>query len=182
MQDETSGVGSRIRELRKLNGTTLQELSEFTGLSVGHLSQIERNLTSPTLANLDKIAESLGTTVTQLVSGPEHERNIIRKGSEEISEFPNINTTVGYYRFSNTPVILEDITIEPGKAADQQWSRHVFPEIAFVVEGELTLILEDAHMVLHQGDAAVVPQNRRHKILNEGTTTSHSVWVYLRRS
>lgn len=182
MSDETSSVGPRIRELRKSGGMTLQELSEFTGLSVGHLSQIERGLASPTLASLDKVAEALGTTVTHLVSGPDEERLLVRKGEEEVADFPEINATVGYYRFSETSAVLEDIVVQPGEAGEQQWSRHVYPEIAFVVEGELTVVLEDARVALGPGDAFLVPRNRRHKIVNEGAVASRSVWVYLRRS
>ena len=182
MSEQTSSVGPRIRELRKSCGMTLQELSEFTGLSVGHLSQIESDLASPTLASLDKVAEALGTTVAHLVSGPEEERLVVRKGEEEVATFPDINTEVGYYRFSETSAVLEDIVVRPGETGEQQWSRHVYPEIAFVVEGELTLELEDARVVLRPGDAFLVPRNRRHKLFNEGTEACRSVWVYLRHS
>lgn len=182
MAEDTSNVGPRIREMRKINGMTLQELSEFTGLSVGHLSQIERGMASPTLASLGKIAETLETTVSHLVSGPDEENLVIRKGEQEVATFPETRTTVGYYRFSNTPTLLEDLVIEPGEVPDQPWARHVCPEMAIVVEGEMTVEFEDERYVLHPGDSVIIPRNRRHKLLNEGGVPSHSVWVYLRRS
>ena len=39
--------GSRIREMRKKRGLTLKEVAEATGYTIGHISQIERDLKSP---------------------------------------------------------------------------------------------------------------------------------------
>ena len=43
-------LGSEIRQLRKVRGITLQQLALATGKSVGFLSQVERNLTKPSVA------------------------------------------------------------------------------------------------------------------------------------
>lgn len=47
--------GSRIREMRKRRGLTLKEVAEATGYTIGHISQIERDLKSPSLVALRKI-------------------------------------------------------------------------------------------------------------------------------
>ena len=54
-------IGNRIRQLRIKNELTLQELASRTELTKGFLSQLERNLTSPSLTTLDDICEALGT-------------------------------------------------------------------------------------------------------------------------
>jgi transcriptional regulator with XRE-family HTH domain len=61
--------GERIRELRKHQGRTLEELSEESGLSRAALSKIERGEMSPTYDSLLKIARGLGTDVALLISG-----------------------------------------------------------------------------------------------------------------
>ena len=48
--------GSRIREMRKKRGLTLKEVAEATGYTIGHISQIERDLKSPSLEALRQIA------------------------------------------------------------------------------------------------------------------------------
>ena len=40
-------LGEHVRNIRKNRGITLKELAEKTGLSIGYISQIERNLTRP---------------------------------------------------------------------------------------------------------------------------------------
>ncbi len=62
-QAEPSGrslaLGSDLRALRKARGLTLTELAVRVGRSVGWLSQIERDLTEPTISDLRKLAEAL---------------------------------------------------------------------------------------------------------------------------
>ena len=42
--------GNRIREARKKKGMTLKQVADATGYTIGHISQIERNLKSPSLS------------------------------------------------------------------------------------------------------------------------------------
>ena len=52
-------LGNEIRQLRKVRGLTLLQLAAATGKSVGFLSQVERNLTRPSVAALQDISEAL---------------------------------------------------------------------------------------------------------------------------
>ena len=70
--------GSRIREMRKRRGLTLKEVAEATGYTIGHISQIERDLKSPSLVALRKIAACLNCSWMTPNSLPSHlkkERN-----------------------------------------------------------------------------------------------------------
>ena len=52
-------LGEHVRNIRKKRGITLKELAEKTGLSIGYISQIERNLTDPSLSTLRKLSAAL---------------------------------------------------------------------------------------------------------------------------
>ena len=56
-------LGNEIRQLRKVRGITLQQLALATGKSVGFLSQVERNITKPSVAALQDISESLSVHI-----------------------------------------------------------------------------------------------------------------------
>lgn len=56
-------IGNKIRELRIYNGLTQQELADRSELSKGFISQVERDLTSPSIATLMDILEALGTNI-----------------------------------------------------------------------------------------------------------------------
>ena len=55
-------IGNKIKELRILYGLTQQELADRLELSKGFISQLERNLTSPSVGTLLDIIQCLGTT------------------------------------------------------------------------------------------------------------------------
>lgn len=61
------GVGKRIRMVRKEKNWTLEDLGKETGLSVSFLSDIEREVSNPSLSRLKEIAEGLGVSMSQLL-------------------------------------------------------------------------------------------------------------------
>lgn len=63
----TLDVGFKIKLLRKQQRLTLKELSEKSGLSVSFISDIENNRRNPNLQNLNKLSDSLGVPVTNLL-------------------------------------------------------------------------------------------------------------------
>lgn len=57
-------LGKRIKELRLQNDLTLEDLASRSELTKGFLSQLERNLTSPSISTLEDILEALGTNLS----------------------------------------------------------------------------------------------------------------------
>ena len=53
-------LGTNIREYRKNKKLTIKELAERTGLSIGYISQVEREEAEPSLSSLRKIAREFG--------------------------------------------------------------------------------------------------------------------------
>eukprot|EP01031_Cornospumella_fuschlensis_P013170 gene13170-16102_t len=68
MQDEIEGLAILIRDLRKHKNLTLGELAARIDRSVGFLSQVERGLSRPTVADLTAISEALGVPTTYFYS------------------------------------------------------------------------------------------------------------------
>lgn len=75
-------IGDRFKELRKEQNLTLKELSEKTGLSIGYLSNLERNISSPTLEYMQRICEILGVSITDLLIPQKQEHIIVRKADK----------------------------------------------------------------------------------------------------
>ncbi|WP_337118057.1 helix-turn-helix transcriptional regulator, partial [Staphylococcus aureus] len=64
MQDEVEGLAILIRDLRKHKKISLEALAEQVGRSVGFLSQVERAISKPTVADLTAISEALGVSTS----------------------------------------------------------------------------------------------------------------------
>ena len=56
-------IGERLRELRIQRGLTQEELADRCELSKGFISQVERELASPSIATLKDMLECLGVTL-----------------------------------------------------------------------------------------------------------------------
>ena len=64
-------IGNKIKELRVLNGLTQEELADRAELSKGFISQLERDLTSPSIATLVDILQVLGTDLKEFFKDSE---------------------------------------------------------------------------------------------------------------
>ena len=64
-------LGADLRALRKARNLTLTELAFKVGRSVGWLSQIERDLTEPTIADLRRLADALEQPVSLFFGAPD---------------------------------------------------------------------------------------------------------------
>ena len=58
-------IGSKLKRMRIQNGLTLEELASRCELTKGFLSQLERDLTSPSIATLADILEALGSSLSE---------------------------------------------------------------------------------------------------------------------
>ena len=64
-------LGQRIKQRRQILKITQQELADALGMTPQHISAIEQDKGSPSLALLPKLAEQLGVTIDYLVTGKE---------------------------------------------------------------------------------------------------------------
>ena len=77
-------LGRKLKELRKRKLLTITQLSLYTGLSVGYLSNVERGQTSPTVDNLRKICDELDVSPAELITQKIEGKSIIRSTDAQI--------------------------------------------------------------------------------------------------
>ena len=58
-------IGAKLKELRVVKGLTQEELADRAELSKGFISQLERDLTSPSISTLDDLLQCLGVTLAE---------------------------------------------------------------------------------------------------------------------
>lgn len=95
-------LGERIRNFRKNKSITLQQLSDETGLSIGYISQIERNLVDPSLSSLRKISKSLDIPTYLLMETEKHSDDLTTKSGDVIM-MKQPNSTVEYHLLTPMP-------------------------------------------------------------------------------
>ena len=68
--DEVTDLGSKLRQRRKEQGLTLETVAKQAGVTTGFISQVERNITSPSLASLMALADALGSHIADFFDPP----------------------------------------------------------------------------------------------------------------
>ena len=73
-QEALMDIGKKVRQLRLQNDLTLEDLASRSELTKGFLSQLERDLTSPSISTLEDILEALGTNLSEFFHEEEEEQ------------------------------------------------------------------------------------------------------------
>ncbi|RQW46111.1 cupin domain-containing protein [Novosphingobium sp. LASN5T] len=173
-------VGGKIRAKRKSLGMTIEDISLKTGLSIGHISQIERDITSPTLNVLQMIASVLVVNISYFFSDLQdsvnENRYITRLKDRKFLNFSSgfKETQVNTSAVSNLQVLCS--TFEPGAAVDEAYS-HEGEECGLVVSGTFEIEIDGESFVLAEGDGFSFPSDKPHSYRNPGDAPAVVVWA-----
>lgn len=160
-------IGSRLRELRAARGLSLRALGAETGLSPTLLSQIEREVTEPSLGTLRRLAEVFGQSVATLFDNPaappvwishEGERSMIRSP----------RGLVQYERLTPGNGQLEVLrgVLAPGEVSSEELWAHPSLECGYVVAGTLTVDVGSATHDVATGEAITLDSRQPHRYRN----------------
>lgn len=180
--DDISNIGSRIKDRRKKKSLTIMELSQYTGLSTGYLSNIERNQTSPTLSALSVICNVLGVSVTDILQTEAEEKIVIRKKDMKIKQYPELNQTIKVIDFGKDRELFEFTVVAPGKTAEVMEVKHFHDEMGTILRGSLVVVMEGQRYVLKKGDSIYIEAQTGHYLLNESDKVCESLWIYKRNN
>ncbi|MFB9835093.1 helix-turn-helix domain-containing protein [Actinoallomurus acaciae] len=161
-------IGVRIRELRQARNMTVRQLAEAAEISTGMISQVERDLTDPSLETLRRLARALSVPLFDLFSQEEGQAvAVVRRDRRSLVRSPNGG--IVYSRLSPGHGRLEMLegTLEPGGASSATPWSHPSEECVLVTEGRLVIELAGERHELESGDACYLDSRRPHRYLNE---------------
>lgn len=179
--DPEAVIGEQLRELRQLKNMTLKEVSEKAGISVGYLSQLERNQSRLPIGVLKKISDALGVHMNwffqQQTQGDAGERDIVvRAGNRRSLSFTGLGITEELLSPNlSGPLELLLSTIAPG--ADSEDYSHDGAEAGFVLSGTLELWVAGRHFSLNEGDSFTFKSTEVHRCANPGSVPTRVLWV-----
>ena len=169
-------IGGKIKQLRTQKGLTLEELASRSELTKGFLSQLERNLTSPSIDSLDDILEALGTNLAEFFQEDKVEQFVFREQDFFIDE--RDDHTVTWIVPNTQKNEMEPILLtlpEHGKSFEV--APHSGEEFGYVVDGTVVLECDGKRNVLRKGETFYLHGKTFHTIKNEKKTTAHVLWV-----
>lgn len=169
--------GGRIRDLRRKGGLTLQALADQAGISVGFLSQVERDKATPSLGTLASLAGALGVEVDWFIATPRPADAITRTG--ERPQFSIADSSLLYERLTTTLPggTLTTLIIHIPVGYQSEVTRHTGEEVIVVLDGRLRQTLGDAVMLLNPGDSLHFMGDTPHSFANIGDTPARLLWT-----
>ena len=162
-------LGARIRTLRRATPLTLRQLAERAAVTESFLSQVERGVTSPSIATVQRIARALGLTIGQLFAD-EPLRRLVRREDRRRITYPGLDAVDEFLTASTSgrlQVILS--TIAPGGGTGEEAYTHESDEeVVVVLDGSLEVWVGEEHYLLAEGDALTFPSRLPHRNINPG--------------
>lgn len=170
-------VGALVRARRKQLHMTLQDLGDAAEVSVGYLSQLERDLATPSLGTLAQIARSLEVGVDYFIATPRAGDALTRSGERET--FSVDGSSVVYERlgaeFPGNVLSSFILTIPPGYHSETV--HHEGEELIFVLEGTITQRIDEQEMVISAGDSLHFRGNHPHSWSNSSDRPARLLWT-----
>ena len=174
-------VGNRIKEARKNAGLSQRKLAHRSNISVNTLSLLERGQTSPTIATLQKLADSLSVEVSDFftVSKPEDEIVFSKSNRRipiQISEGLLTDLSPGFI-----PTVVRSIELQifPRSKSKTDVSHSGF-EFLYCLENELFCMVSDRAYLLEQGDALIFNANLLHHWQNSTDKVTRIIMVQIK--
>lgn len=172
------GVGPAVRAFRFRHEMTLRDLAEVTALSPSYISAVERSLTSPSIASLQKLAKALGTNVLTLLGEGRQapEQPVTRAGERPILQ-SNKGVTIEDLSIGKTDLEPIIMTIEPGCGSDGPLS-HAGEEFLYMLKGAMRLRLDGTDDYdLSVGDGMAYDSVRPHQFSNVSDEPAVVIWI-----
>ena len=169
-------IGNKIKKLRTQKGLTLEELASRSELTKGFLSQLERNLTSPSIDSLNDILEALGTNLAEFFQEDKDEKYLFRDADFFVDE--RDGCTVHWIVPNSQKNQMEPILLTlPEGGQSFEVAPHTGEEFGYVVDGTVTLECDGKRSVLRKGETFYLHGRTFHVLKNERKSTARVLWV-----
>lgn len=150
-------LGADIRALRKARGLKLQEMADRLGRSVGWVSQVERDLSQPSITDLRQIAKLFDVPLSLLFGTPNARADeagyVVRAGARR----PIGSGETGLVEELLSPDLSDDFevvhsTFQPHSRRGEVITRPT-QEVGYVVSGRLDMMIGGRSFSLGPGDS-----------------------------
>jgi transcriptional regulator with XRE-family HTH domain len=163
-------IGPRLRRARLRRKLSLEDLARATGLSKGFISQVERDMTSASVASLVRLCEAVGITVGSLFQPSE-------TGLTSTSTAPLINfggsglrEQLLTPRASPDLQLIRSVVAPGGGSGDEPYVLDAKAEVVHILRGELAVTVDDEVYALRAGDTLTFSPRQGHSWHNPSRT------------
>lgn len=172
-------IGKKLKNLRLKKGLTQEELGERTDLTKGYISQIERDLGSPSLETFFSILEVLGCTPKEFFDEAKEAQKVVY--TEEDQTY-YLDEELGYRLQWLVPESNEK-DMEPvhltlaAKGEFKQFEPSLSETFAYVLKGSVAVRLGHRTYFAREGQSIYYQSSEEHQIVNDCDGESELILV-----
>lgn len=168
MDSDIMHIGLRIRRLRRESKRTLLEVATEAKLSIGFLSQVERNLTGISISSLVNVAKALNVPLGVLLDQPRQEQPDSHQGSRE--SYSVGETSQRYERLSTTfdGSLINALKVQMTEGYCSEWVAHGGDEFVYILSGQIRYTVGRKDYLLSPGDSIHFDAHKQHRVENVG--------------
>lgn len=172
-------IGERLRQLRLQRGLTQEEMADRCELSKGFISQVERNLASPSIATLTDMLECLGSSLPAFFAEKPAEKTVFAPQDmfEKVDE-EGLRGSITWLIPDAQKNEMEPILMEIGPGGE---SSPLPPsegeEFGYVLQGSVYLCVGEKKTRVKTGGSFCLHPRESHYLKNAGKTRARVLWV-----
>ena len=174
-------IGREIRSLRKARAYTLAVLAQKSSLSIGYLSLLERDLSTPSIDALLSISRALDVTISWFFDAgevPVKERDlVVRKLRRRRLDFSDgiVDELLSPSLDGQLELLASHFL--PGASSGDVPYKHEGEEAGVVIRGKLELWVDGKEFLLEAGDSFGFSSTLPHRYRNPGPEYADVIWA-----
>ncbi|NYB72735.1 helix-turn-helix transcriptional regulator [Sedimentibacter hydroxybenzoicus DSM 7310] len=170
-------IGENLKRLRIANSLTQQELADRCELTKGYISQLERDLTSPSIATLTDILECLGTDLGSFFNEAVDIKIVFKEEDVFVKESDD-NYKINWIVPNAQKNKMEPILVELGaNSKTKEDEPHEGEEFGYVLSGTIMLNYGNQIYKVKKGESFYIKANKTHFIENTSKNPARVIWV-----
>ncbi len=169
-------IGSKLKSIRVLKGLTQEELADRAELSKGFISQVERNLTSPSIATLMDILQCLGTTTAEFFNETPEEQVIFGRDDYFEKYDAELKNEIQWIIPNAQKNVMEPILLklEAGGSTYPD-NPHEGEEFGYILQGAVSIHLGTKTYRAKKGESFYFTADRKHYLSSK--TGAALLWI-----
>jgi len=171
-------IGDKIKQLRTQMNLTQEELANRSELSKGFISQVERDLNSPSISTLVDILECLGTNLKDFFNEDVTEKVVFAEEDFFVQDNEELGHNINWIIPNAQKNQMEPILISLSKEGRSNvYNAHEGEIFGYVLQGSINLCIGSRSLKAHKGESFYYKANASHYVQNLSADEAVVLWV-----
>ena len=172
-------IGEKLRQLRLQRGLTQEDMADRCELSKGFISQVERNLASPSIATLTDMLECLGSSLQAFFNEKTQEKTVFAPQDMFVKvDEETLRGSITWLIPDAQKNTMEPILLDIGEGGESfELPPSEGEEFGYVLSGTIKVIIGDKAVRVRKDESFYYQPTAPHKIVNAGKTVCKVLWV-----